>query len=94
MVAGIVYKVFHEPPEAKITVVHVWTGWNPEHSLPGLKGKHSASKDSVQPVHDNVCLVWLCFILLPDGLVELGLAHLLLDLGEQEMKIENVYFDS
>ena len=75
-------------------MVHVWTGWSPEHSLPGFKGKHPVSKDSIQTVQDNVCLVWLRFILLPDGLVELGHAHLLLDLGEQEMKIENVYFDS
>ena len=66
----------------------------PRTFLPGFKGKHPVSKDSIHPVHDNVCLVWLRFILLPDGLVELGHAHLLLDLGEQEMKIENVYFYS
>ena len=55
------------------------TGWRPEESLSCFQGKHSLVKNFVQPVHDNVSLVWLGSILLPDSLTELVLFELLLD---------------
>ena len=79
---GLVDQCLHEPPEAEVTGIHVRKCWRPEHALSGFKSKHPVSKDSVKPVHDNVCFMRLCSVLLPDGLVEPLRAQPPLDHGD------------
>ena len=68
---GLVDLVLYHSQQEEITGIHFRTGRGPEVPLPGLRGQHFAAKDWIQPVHNNMSLVRLCSILLPDGLVEL-----------------------